>query len=54
VLDEFPGINQDQYAILLSLKCSFRLVVEVVLDTGSGGLQDTNTLEERRLTISEK
>lgn len=33
MLGEFPGITQHQYAVLLSLKCGFRLQLEVMLDT---------------------
>lgn len=33
MLDEFPGITHQEYATLLSLKCDFRLLLEVMLDT---------------------
>lgn len=54
MLHEFPDTTQHQYAILLSLKCVFRLLLEVMLETVEVVDSNTTVLERRRLSILEK
>lgn len=49
--DEFMDINQHQYAIILSLKCGFRLLLEVILGSLEVAISKTIALEWRKLTI---